>query len=94
MPAKKTQPAQSATLRRSPKLAAFVATSAVAGFFVTLIATSLFPADPTLGFGALFAYFALYGVTGCVTLGVVWWLLLERRSRRKAISVRMEKEQS
>lgn len=93
MATKKSSPTQTATLRRSPKLGAFVASSAVAGFFVTLLLTSLFPADPTLGFGALFAYFALYGVTGSIALGVVWWLILDLRSKRRAVSVHMEKEQ-
>lgn len=71
-----------------------MAVSAVFGFFVTLILTSLFPADPALGFGALFAYFALYGVSGTVALGIVLWLILDRRSRRRAVQVRIEREQS
>ena len=53
-------------LRRSPKLSAFVLVSIVVGFFATLILTGLYPADPSVGFTTLFAYFALYGIAGTV----------------------------
>lgn len=88
-PKKKTQPAQ---LRRSPKLAPFVALSALIGFIGTAIVTSLFPSDPSLGFQALFAYFSLYGITGSVALGIVLWLVLDLRSRRGAVEVTLEQE--
>lgn len=94
MATKKSPESAKARLRRSPKFSAFVAVSAVVGFFITLILTSLFPADPSLGFAALFAYFALYGVTGTVALGVVLWLILDRRSRRTAVEVTMEREEN
>jgi len=90
-PSESQRPAQ---LRRSPKLSAFVALSAVAGFFVTLVLTGLFPADPSLGFGTLFAYFALYGITGTVGLGIVLWLVLDLRSRKRATEVILEKDSS
>jgi hypothetical protein len=83
-----------AQLRRSPKLSAFVALSAVVGFFVTLILTGLFPADPSLGFATLFAYFALYGITGTVALGIVVWLIVDLRSRKKATEVTLERDSS
>ena len=88
------KPRRVAQLRRSPKLSAFVALSAVLGFFVTLILTGLYPADPTLGFATLFAYFALYGVTGTVALGIVLWLVLDLRSRKKATEVTVERDDS
>ena len=94
MATKKSPNIERASLRRSPKFSAFVAVSAVLGFFITLILTSLFPADPALGFGALFAYFALYGVTGTVALGIVLWLVLDLRSRRRAVDVTIERDES
>jgi len=87
------KPRRVAQLRRSPKLSAFVALSAVLGFFVTLILTGIYPADPNLGFTTLFAYFALYGVTGTVALGILLWLVLDLRSRKKATEVTLEREQ-
>jgi hypothetical protein len=83
-----------AELRRSPKLSAFVALSAVLGFFVTLALTGLFPADPSLGFTTLFAYFALYGITGTVALGIVLWLILDIRSKKRVTKVTLEREDS
>jgi hypothetical protein len=77
-------------LRRSPRLRAFVLIFAVIGFFGTLIATGLYPADPSVGFIALFAYFALYGVTASIFVGVLVWLVLDIRSRKRARVVLME----
>lgn len=85
---------QSVRVRRSPKLSAFVGLSAAVGFFGTLIVTALFPSDPSVGFGALFAYFSLYGITASVALGILLWLGLEARSRKTAKAVEMEREQN
>jgi len=85
---------QSVRVRRSPKLSAFVGVSAALGFFGTLIVTALFPADPSVGFGALFAYFSLYGITASIALGILVWLGLEARSRKTAKAVEMERERS
>jgi len=79
-------------LRRSPKLVAFVLVFGVLGFFGTLIVTSLYPADPSIGFIALFGYFALYGVTASVAVGILLWLVIDVRSRRKARTVPMQNE--
>jgi hypothetical protein len=62
------------------------------GFFGTLIVTGLFPSDPSIGFTALFAYFALYGITGSVAVGIVLWLALDAISRKKAREAEMERE--
>lgn len=83
---------QSVTLRRSPKLSAFVLVFAVIGFFATLAVTSVYDADPSVGFLALFAYFSLYGITGTVALGVLIWLALDLRSRRIAVTTTMARE--
>jgi hypothetical protein len=93
MVASPSAPKQKAELRRSPKLSAFVAVSGAVGFFVTLVLTGLYPADPTLGFGTLFAYFALYGITGTVALGILMWLMLDIRSRKRAREVILERGQ-
>ena len=85
---------QSVRVRRSPKLSAFVGVSAAVGFFGTLIVTALFPADPSVGFGALFAYFSLYGITATVALGILVWLGLDARSRKRAQALQMEREQN
>jgi hypothetical protein len=85
---------EEAQLRRAPKLATFVVLGAGIGFIVTLVLTSLFPADPSIGFAALSGYFALFGVTGGITLGILWWLILDWRSRRRQRSVRIEREKN
>lgn len=79
-------------LRRSPKLVAFVLVFGLIGFFGTLIATSLYPADPSIGFVALFGYFALFGVTASVGVGILLWLVFDLRSRKRARIVRMTHE--
>jgi len=78
------------TVRRAPRIPAFIGLGAVVGALVTLILTSLFPVDPAVGFGALFAYFALYGVTGGVVLGALVGIILDRISTRRAKSVEVE----
>ena len=40
-------------IRRAPKLGVFLVIGAFVGFLVTLILTSLYPADPSVGFVAL-----------------------------------------
>jgi hypothetical protein len=92
MPSSKKKPIASAQLRRSPKLSAFVAVSAVLGFLGTAVVTSLYPADPSLGFATVFAYFSLYGITGTVAIGIVLWLIIDIRSRKRAMDVTLEIE--
>jgi len=93
MPTSKKKPTASAHLRRSPKLSAFVAVSAVVGFLGTALVTGLYPADPSLGFATLFAYFSLYGITGTVALGIILWLIIDIRSRRHVVEVTLEREE-
>ena len=83
-----------AQLRRAPKLAPFVVLGAGLGFVLTLILTSLFPSDPSVGFAALSGYFAIFGVTAGLALGIVWWLILDWRSRRRQRDVRIERERN
>jgi hypothetical protein len=79
-------------LRRSPKLMAFILVSGLFGFFATAIVTGLYPADPSIGFIALFAYFALFGVSGSIALGVMVWLVIDMRSKKRMTVVAMERQ--
>lgn len=88
----KPAPQQRVAIRRSPRLAAFILVFGALGFFGTLIVTGLFEADPSLGFGTVFAYFSLYGITGSIALGIVVWLVLDLRSKRKATETTMARE--
>jgi hypothetical protein len=83
---------QRVVIRRSPRLSAFVVVSGMVGFFGTLIVTGLFDADPALGFGTVFAYFSLYGITGSVAVGIVVWLILDLRSKRTVTETTMARE--
>ena len=71
------------TVRRAPKIQAFLIVGGGIGAIVTLILTSLFPVDPLVGFGPLFAYFSLFGVTGGVLIGAILALIVDRRSKKR-----------
>lgn len=79
-------------IRRAPKLAPFVLLGAAVGLIGTLVATSLFPADPTVGFSVLAGYFSLYGVTAGIAVGVLWWLVLDRRSKKRERDITARRE--
>lgn len=79
-------------VRRAPKFGAFIAVGAVVGALVTLVLTSLFPVDPSVGFVALFAYFCIFGVPAGVALGAVLALILDRRSSKRSKLVEAERE--
>lgn len=74
-------------IRRAPKFSVFIVLGAVVGALVTLILTSLFPVDPSVGFGALFGYFAFYGVTAGVLVGAITALVFDRVLARRATTV-------
>lgn len=71
------------TIRRAPKFSVFAVVGGLIGFVVTLILTSMFPADPAVGFAASFGYFLLYGVPVGALLGALLALAFDRRSRRR-----------
>ena len=71
-------------IRRAPKYPAFMIVGGGIGAIVTFILTALFPVDPKVGFGALFGYFALYGVTAGVLVGAVLALVFDRVLLRRA----------
>lgn len=91
-----TQPDETTTVRRAPKYGAFLVVGGLIGLIATLILTSLQPADPNVGFGALFAYFSLYGVPAGVALGALVAIVLDVISRRrtKTVGVSVERVES
>ncbi|CAN5285179.1 hypothetical protein BH09ACT3_BH09ACT3_12180 [soil metagenome] len=78
------------TVRRAPKYPVFLVLGAVLGLLATLILTSLYPADPQVGFGALFGYFSLYGVPAGLVIGALIAILFDLVSARRATRVRAE----
>lgn len=87
-----TEPASTAKIRRAPKFGAFLVVGGLLGMLATLVLTSLFPSDPSVGFVALFAYFSLFGIPAGVVLGALLALILDRVSRRRAREVDVERE--
>jgi MFS family permease len=79
-------------VRRAPKFGRFAIIGGAVGAIATLAVTSAFPVDPAVGFWALFAYFALFGVTAGVVLGVVIALIFDAVSRRRARTVTVTRE--
>ncbi|MHA6693509.1 hypothetical protein [Homoserinimonas sp. A520] len=86
------EPAAHATIRRAPKLSMFMVVGGGLGAVVTFILTAIRPVDPQVGFGALLGYFMLYGIPAGVVLGAAVGLILDRRSRRRATGVSVERE--
>ena len=74
-------------IRRAPKFSVFVVLGAVVGVLVALILTASFPIDPTVGFGPIFGYFAIYGFVGGILLGCLVALLFDRVLSRRAKTV-------
>ena len=65
LPADATAGRDRVTVRRAPRIGAFLVVGGFLGFLATLIVTSLFEADPGVGFAASLAYFSLYGARRC-----------------------------
>jgi hypothetical protein len=79
-------------IRRAPKLGVFLLVGAVLGTLVTLILTSLFPADPAIGFAASFGYFLLFGAPAGAALGALVGLIIDRVSIARARTVTVERQ--
>ncbi len=75
------------TIRRAPKFSVFVVVGALIGFLITLVLTSLYPADPEVGFAASLGYFLLFGVPLGGVLGAVIAIVLDFRASRRAATV-------
>jgi hypothetical protein len=80
-------------VRRAPKFGRFAIIGGSLGAIGTLIATNLYPADPAVGFWALFAYFSLYGVTAGVAIGLLLALLLDRILSKRTRTAAAEREE-
>lgn len=80
-------------VRRAPKFGRFAIIGGAIGAIGTFIATALFPADPSVGFWALFAYFALYGITAGVVLGLLLAFVFDVVSSRRARTVTAQREE-
>jgi uncharacterized protein involved in exopolysaccharide biosynthesis len=72
------------TIRRAPKVPVFLILGGALGAIVTLVLTMLQPADPAVGYPALFGYFLLFGLPAGVALGAVVALVLDWVSQRRA----------
>ncbi len=81
------------SIRRAPRVGVFLAFGAILGALVTLILTSLFEPDPTVGFLATYAYFCLYGIPAGVALGGLVALVLDLVSTRRARTVTVVHEE-
>jgi len=81
------------SIRRAPRIGVFLILGAMLGLLVTLIVTSLFPADPNVGFLATFAYFCLYGIPAGIALGALVALVFDAVSRRRAKTVTVAHEE-
>jgi hypothetical protein len=84
-----SEPAQSTvetqvTVRRIPRYSRFLIIGAGLGAVATFILTASFPADPKVGFGALFGYFLLFGVPAGAVIGAVVAILLDIGLTRRA----------
>lgn len=79
-------------IRRAPKLGVFLLVGAAVGALATLIVTSLFPADPAIGFAASFGYFVLFGAPAGAALGAAIGLIIDRVSIARARTVTVERE--
>lgn len=79
-------------MRRAPKLAPFVVLGITLGLLVSLIATTILPVDPSVGFAALAGYLSLYGVSFGLVAGLAVWLVLDWRSRKKSRDITLRRE--
>ncbi len=81
------------SIRRAPKVGVFLVLGAMLGALVTLILTSLFKADPSVGFLASFAYFCLFGIPAGLLLGALVAIVLDVISTRRARTVTVARDE-
>lgn len=81
------------SIRRAPRIGVFLIVGAMLGALVTLVLTSLFPADPNVGFAASYAYFCLYGIPAGVALGAFVALVFDAVSKRRARTVTVARDE-
>lgn len=78
------------TIRRAPKFPVFLILGGALGAIATLALTLSQPADPNVGYSALFGYFLLFGLPAGVVLGALVAILLDFVSKRRAKRVTAE----
>ena len=89
---KTTVESMGVSIRRAPKYGAFMIVGGGLGAIATFILTMSFPVDPSVGFGALFGYFSLFGIPAGVAVGALVALIADRSSRRRATAGTAEHE--
>jgi hypothetical protein len=72
------------TVRRIPRYSRFLIIGAGVGAIATFILTASFPSDPSIGFGALFGYFLLFGMPAGALIGAIMAILLDTVLTRRA----------
>ncbi len=77
-------------VRRIPRYPRFLIIGAGLGAVATFILTASFPSDRTVGFGALFGFFLIFGVPIGVVLGAVVAIVLDFGLKRRARQVTAE----
>lgn len=70
---------QTVTVRRAPKVGAFISTFAALGFVVSTIITLFFPANGEVGIGETIGYMSVYGIGIGATVGALIFLLIDSR---------------
>ena len=80
-------PPERLMMRRAPRARSFVLLGIGVGVVAVLAVASLFPPDPSLGAGLVSGYFLLWGVTVGLVVGLLTWLVADRRSKRRAKEV-------
>ena len=74
-------PTQQVTIRRAPKLTAFIATGIILAVIVAAIVSFGMPADPAVGAGATFTFFALVFSLVGMAVGAIVGLIVDRATR-------------
>lgn len=80
------------TIRRAPKVGVFLVVGALLGALATLVLTSLFEPDPSVGFLASYAYFCLFGIPAGLALGGLVAIVLDAISTRRTRTVTVARD--
>ena len=87
---------QNVTIRRAPKLTAFIATGFILGVIVAAFVSYGMPTDPAIGAGATFGFFAIMFSLVGMGVGAVVGLIVDwsTRSRTATADVKKTTEKS
>lgn len=78
-------------IRRAPRFGAFLMIGVLLGAIGALIATSMYPVDPAVGFFGTLGYLMVYGIAFGLLLGAIGVLIADSVSRRRARRVLAER---